>query len=254
MAKNVMDYWNNRFGFSTSTGETNRLGTGSQLQLELYGLKGPISIEDSRSRVLQFLSTSREELSKINSTSREEIDYTLLGNVQPFGSFDLFGDGAESQVKSKLEIVTMVCEMVNMEFYVDTNGHIVFKPPFYNLDVMSGNIPYYKIGPEDIINFNASVDSNAIITYLTVTGPYFQGTPDLQTIGFHADFELMKKYGIRSDKATVMYGMNGKQLRTIAAAEMARRNGQAFTGGVSIPLRPEMRLGYPVNIEHIDTC
>jgi hypothetical protein len=51
-----------------------------------------------------------------------------------------------------------------------------------------------------------------------------------------------------------MYGMNGKQLRMIAAAEMARRNGQAFTGGVSIPLRPEMRLGYPVYIEHIDTC
>jgi hypothetical protein len=50
-----------------------------------------------------------------------------------------------------------------------------------------------------------------------------------------------------------MYGMNGKQLRIIAAAEMTRRNGQVFTGGVSIPLRPELRLGYPVYIEHMDS-
>jgi len=38
----------------------------------------------------------------------------------------------------------------------------------------------------------------------------------------------------------------------MAAAEMAKINSEAYTGSVSIPLRPEIRLGYPVYISHID--
>jgi hypothetical protein len=81
----------------------------------------------------------------------------------------------------------------------------------------------------------------------------YQSLSSLEAIGFHADFDSIKKFGIRSEQVNVPYGMNAKQLKMIAVAEMTRRNGQAFTGSVTMPLRPEMRLGYPVYLEHIDT-
>jgi hypothetical protein len=49
------------------------------------------------------------------------------------------------------------------------------------------------------------------------------------------------------------YGDNADVLRLLAAAEMAKINGRAYQGSVTIPLRPEIRLGYPVYIQHLDT-
>lgn len=252
----VIDYWNDRFGFGVR-----REGTPASIKsdlekipLEMFGLKGPVRMDSVRNKLLAYLDTNSSNFGEQADRRAElDLDFGLLARVQPYGQFDLFGGGTESTIHSKLEIATAICEKTFMEFFVDTNGMIVFKPPFYNLDVASGQVKYYKVGPEDIINFNANFDSNSIINYLTVTGPLYQALNSLEAIGFHADFDSMRRYGIRSEQANVPYGMNARQLKLIAVAEMNRRNGQAFTGSVSIPLRPEMRLGYPVYLEHIDT-
>jgi hypothetical protein len=58
---------------------------------------------------------------------------------------------------------------------------------------------------------------------------------------------------MRHRTVNMMYGNTQKQLRQIAVGEMSRLNGKAFTATLSISLRPEIRLGYPVYIKHIDT-
>ena len=256
LSSKVIQYWNERFGFGLTTADNpNLLKTQlEKVPLKMYGLRGPIDYKTVTDKLLSFLDKNEStEMAQTDRRAKLDLDFGLLARVQPYGLFDLFGSGTEPTIYSKLEIATAICEKVFMEFFVDTNGEIVFKPPFYNLDVASGNVPYYRVGPNDVINYNSSFDSNSIINYLTVTGPMYQTLGSLEAIGFHADFDSIAKYGIRSEQVNVPYGMNGKQLKMIAAAEMARRNGQAYTGSVSIPLRPEMRLGYPVYLEHIDT-
>jgi hypothetical protein len=256
MSSLVIDYWNQRFGMGVSKNSDPAL-IADQLEkipLQMYGLKGPIKFDTIKNKMLNFLDKKSGMYGEQADRRADiDLDFGLLARVQPYGLFDLFGQGTEPTVFSKLEIATTICEKVFMEFFVDTNGAIVFKPPFYNLDVASGNVKYYRVGPEEVINFNASFDSNAIVNYLTVTGPMYQSLSSLEAVGFHADFDSIRRYGIRSDQINVPYGMNGKQLKMIAVAEMNRRNGQAYTGSVSIPLRPELRLGYPVYLEHIDT-
>ena len=252
----AISYWNKRFGMGVTDNKDPNL-TKDQLAgvpLKMYGLRGPIKFETVRNKLLTFLDNKEGSYGDQSDRRAElDLDFGLLARVQPYGLFDLFGSGSEPTIFSKLEIATAICEKVFMEFFVDTNGEIVFKPPFYNLDVASGNVKYYRVGPDEVINFNASMDSNAIVNYLTVTGPLYQSLSSLEATGFHADFDSIMRYGIRSDQVNVPYGMNAKQLKMIAVAEMARRNGQAHTGSVSIPLRPEIRLGYPVYLEHIDT-
>lgn len=253
---NVVNYWNKRFGMGV-TNEDNPGIIKEQLEsipLRMYGLKGPISFETVKAKMLSFVDKKEGQYGQQSNTAAElDLDFNLLEHVQPYNLFNLFGSGSETTAYSKLEIATAICEKVFMEFYVDTNGEIVFKPPFYNLDVVSGGLEHYRIGPEEIISYNSSFDSNSVINFLTVTGPFYNGPSDLEAIGFHADFESIQRYGIRSEQASVPYGMNAEQLKMIAVAEVTRRNGQAFTGSVSIPLRPELRLGYPVYLDHIDT-
>ena len=252
----VINYWNDRFGMGVTLEDNPEL-IKEQLEkipLKMYGLRGPVEFDSIRNKLLTFIDKKDGLLGEqADRRAKLDLDFGLLARVQPYGLFDLFGGGSESTIYSKLEIATTICEKVFMEFFVDTNGEIVFKPPFYNLDVASGKVPYYRIDPDEIINYNSSFDSNSIINYLTVTGPLYQSLSSLEATGFHADFDSIKRYGIRSEEVHVPYGMNAKQLKMIATAEMARINGQAYTGSVSIPLRPEIRLGYPVYIGHKDT-
>jgi len=254
-SQNVVDYWNVRFGYGVTDSKDPAQYAASLIQsipLEMYGMKGAVSTATIAERIQAHLDPDRESLVyQANSLTSAPLDYGMLANVLPYGLFDLYGDGAEPQILSKLEIASAVCEKVNMEFFVDTSGSFVFKPPLYNLDVATGDIPYYRIGPEEIVNFNAGFDSSAVLNYLVVTGPLLQALK-MEAIGLHADFDSIKKYGIRSETVSVPYGMNGDQLKMIAVAEMGRRNGQAYTGSLSMPLRPEMRLGYPVYLPHVD--
>ena len=55
--------------------------------------------------------------------------------------------------------------MTQMEFYEDLNGSIVFKPPFYNLDVTKGDVPFYVVDPKDIINYSSSTNTDTILLH-----------------------------------------------------------------------------------------
>ena len=245
LARDTITYWNKRFGFdSANPKDPNRV------PLEMYGLRGPINVDSIEDAVLKFDSTARKDRAS-NIKARLNLDFNILARVQPYGAFDLYGDGSEPLVHSKLEIVNEVCEQTHMEFFLDTNGSFVFKPPFYNLDVSSESLLSYRIDQKDIINFTASTNSENIVNYLEVTSPLRYETGQ-EVIGYHMDYDSMKRYGIRYQQVAMRYGNDAKTLRLLAVAEMARINGAALTGSLSIPLRPELRLGYPVYVRHID--
>ena len=244
---NAINYWRDRFGYGATSNAQNE-----RIPLEMFGLNGPIDLTPE-SDTIKYLSdypiASKTDISKYPNVS---MDFAILSQIQPYGALTLFGEGSEAQEHTKLDIATEVCNQAQMEFYVDTNGSIVFKPPFYNLDVVSGGTKQYIIASGDVINFNASTNSSEICNYLEVTSPLFQILPDLSLRAYHIDMDLLKQYGLRYQKITMRYGDNVEILRLLAAAEMAKINGRAYQGSVTIPLRPEMRLGYPVYIQHLD--
>jgi len=240
-------YWNQRFGFDLNT----PIADPDRAPLEMFGLQGPISIDTVRECVNIFRDTARTARSS-NIRARLTLDFGIMARIQPYGAFNLFGDGASPLENTKLEIANEVCEQTHMEFFLDSNGRIVFKPPLYKIDVKSDSLPQYTFKPEDIISFNASVNSEAIVNYLEVTAPMLYEIPDLENIGYHIDFESIKRFGIRYQSLALRYGNDARSLRLMACAEMARINGRAFTGTLSTSLRPELRLGYPIYVKHID--
>lgn len=247
LAKDASTYWTNRFGFGLNS--TNRKNQGERVPFEMYGLRGPVEIDDISQSVRTFDKTTRNQ-ARSSLRAKLDVDYNILARIQPYGGFDLYGDGSESLEATKLEIANNIVDQVHFEFFVDTNGKIVFKPPFYNLDVRNNNV--YSIGPEDILSFGASTVSDSIVNFLECRSPKIYEVTGLENVGYFIDFESVKQFGIRYQKLDVRYGNNARSLFLIAAAEAAKINGRAFTASASIPLRPEMRLGYPVYIKHID--
>lgn len=265
LAIKMNEYWNKRFNFF-----------GEAMAIEMFGLtkkvasnaegrsfsQGPIdpqhgSVDANQSTILRSQVLGEEGVvEQVYSEIMDadvSIDHNLLARVKPFGEWDLFAVGGQSLEMSKLEIAQKVCESTHMEFFVDMNGIVVFKPPFYNMDVTKGDVEYYVIKTNEIISNSATINTDHICNYLEVTAPTLQYSTNLIEIaGVHIDWESMLRYGLRHQRAWVSYGNDHKSLSLIAAAEMARINAEANTGHVTIPLRPEIRLGYPVYLANKD--
>lgn len=245
MALEMSKYWQTRFNFFNES-----------MQIEMFGMTKKMdnaAIDNIVSTITKGVDIADSK--KYNQMVDPDIslDYNLLARVQPFGDFNLYSMGAESLELTKLDVAQKVCEQAQMEFYVDLNGIIVFKPPFYNMDVTKGDVPYYVVDSKDVISYSSSTDTDHICTFLELTAPRYQQTPNtVEIIGFHIDWELMLRYGMRYQRGFCQYGNDAKSLSLIAAAEIARINAEATTGHVSIPLRPEIRMGYPVYITHKD--
>jgi hypothetical protein len=247
LTMNVIKYWSQRFGFDLDT----PIADPDRAPLEMFGLQGPISLESVRECVSTFRSTARED-HQSSMRARLTLDFGILSRIQPYGSFSLYGDGSSSLEKTKLEIAQEVCEQTHMEFFLDSNGRIVFKPPLYNLDVNSDSVPHYVFKPEDIIGMTSTVNSESICNYLEVTAPMRYELEELEVIGYHIDFDSIARYGLRYQSQPMRYGNDAISLRLVACAEMTRINGRAYTASLSTVLRPEMRLGYPIYIKHLD--
>jgi hypothetical protein len=250
LAQEAIQYWNQRFGFLMS----NASDQGERIPLEIFSLRGRTidykSIDLSNFRNSPGIEKKDSYSAKLYADL--DLDYNMLARIMPFGQLSLYGDSSESLEMTKLEIANAICEQTHLEFFTDMNGSFVFKPPFYNMDTLTGDVPYYNIKSSEIINFNSTVNSDNLITFLEVTSPQRYDQPELELIGFHIDFDLLKRFGLRHESVALRYGNDARTLRLLAAAEMTRINGRAYTGTTSIPLRPEIRLGYPVYVDHLD--
>jgi hypothetical protein len=246
-------YWNKRF-----SGQF-----GNQL-LKMYGASGQL-INDPRypaapasqvnpSTDLTNQTSVNPGIAAVKNSSSPMFD--IDKKLAEYEIFNVWADMkplSEAEYKTKLEIATDIKTKIEFEFFQDVDGNFIFKPPFYNMNTKS--LAPYNIKPQDIINFTASINSDEIVTALEVNISVIDQVRQNTWIpkkGFYMDMFLTKNYGFRYKQMDSWYISESKVARSYACGELGMMNAKAFTGSVTIPGRPELRLGYPVYIEHKD--
>ena len=175
--------------------------------------------------------------------------YTLdLGN---FGQVNMF----ETQYMSKMEIANAVTEITGYEFYQDVDGDIVFKPPFYNLDTSEDEV--YRISDRELISISES-EREPEATYVKGGGSIYQNFTGVVSGEFgtkegkFVDWRLVAKFGWKEASFDSQYYANSKQMFIGAITRLDTANIEMRSATITIPLRPELRPGYPVYVEHLD--
>lgn len=155
-----------------------------------------------------------------------------------------------SEFQTKLEIANACKEAIGFEFFMDVTGDIVFKPPFYNLDILS-NKPVSWIQDIDVIDWNLSESEAEVVTQVQIQGSFGgnvdygfgeEATPHTSVTDYH----LLRKYGWRTQTINNEFSGNTLQMFYIGMDMLDRFNAKRFSGSVNIPLRPELRLGFPI--------
>lgn len=198
----------------------------------------------SRSRGADDANTPKFEINLLEMQA-------FVSNIGNWGQVNLF----ESSYESKADIVGTVCEVTGFEFYQDVDGDFVFKPPMYNLDTSSSRV--YRIEDIDIIQISHS-ESEPQATYMTVKGGHFK---NLHGVGLEnewgvqgkfIDYPLVAQYGWRPGTFETSYFNDPKSMFFAAVNRMDILNIGIHSASVTIPIRPEMRAGYPVYIPYLD--
>ncbi len=161
-----------------------------------------------------------------------------------------------SEYQTKLELANAAKEAIGYEFFMDVTGDLVFKPPFYNLDILS-NKPVSWIQDIDIISTSLSSSESEVVTQLTMQGSFGgnvdYGMPeDITPYTSITDYHLLRKYGWRSHTINSEF-MGDTQLMFYHGLDlMDRINAKRHRGTITIPMRPELRLGFPIYVAPFD--
>lgn len=159
-----------------------------------------------------------------------------------------------STYKNNLEIATEVCVMTGFEFYLDTNGDIIFKPPFWNVDTREN--PVYVIKDEDIVGWDFKESEEGVITRYEVTGGISQAAEITSEVGvprgIFTNYNWARHFGMRSQQITMSMFTTARMCYFHAISEMDRVNANRYKGSLTIVGRPELKLGMPVYIESRD--
>ena len=158
----------------------------------------------------------------------------------------------ESQQRSKLEIAKEVANNTHWEFFLDMDGTIVFKPPFLNVDVRCNEASVVR--DIDIINYTRTETELGALTSLYVKGRAANETePDMAFGGWWIDWPLAMRIGLRHETREEWRLTEASMAKTYAQAELVRHNAMLDTLELTVPGRPELRLGYPIYIEPLDS-
>lgn len=172
-------------------------------------------------------------------------------DIGKMGGVNMF----ETEYVSKLDVVNQVCEVTGFEFYQDVDGDLVFKPPMYNLDTRDD--PVYVIKDRDLISIDES-ESEPEVTMMKGTGSHFSnigghGIDGWAGVGaLFIDYKLVAQFGYKEESFESNY-MNSKHALYLSAINrLDLANIGMRSGSISIPMRPELRPGYPVYVESED--
>jgi hypothetical protein len=162
----------------------------------------------------------------------------------------------ESQSESKMDIVNKVLGATGYEFFQDVDGDMVFKPPFYNMNVKGNKI--YTLEDSDIISLDLSFKEPAA-TYITTKGSHINNINVAAINGEYGvrsdfyDWKLIAKFGFIPTTFDTANINDSRTMYFSSINKLALLNKDMEAATVTIPLRPEMRVGYPVYIPHIDS-
>lgn len=158
----------------------------------------------------------------------------------------------QSEYQTKLEIANTCKEALGFEFYMDVTGDIVFKPPFYNLDIFA-NKPISWVQDIDIIDWDFSESESEVITQMTMQGSfggnvdYGLGEESTPTSSV-TDYHLLRRYGWRPHSYNSEWMGDPTMMFYHGMDILDRLNSRRHQGSINIPMRPELRLGFPVYI------
>jgi hypothetical protein len=253
-AKDIMAYWQLKFGNIWNN-------------LVLYGTSGKAYTFSGQPGNVSPLEISKEifiqeaEATYINADTESfklkphEIA-AFSRQVARAGEVDFF----QNETSTKLQLALTARDQAGgYEFFCDTTGDIVFKPPFYNLNVIP-NKPVSWIQDFEIIDESISDNEAQVFTHITSHGNAFGGvtdwgindditTPRTGVIDWH----LLKRYGWRRIDLNVVWAGNPRKLFYHCLDHLDKINAKRISGTITIPLRPELRLGFPVWIPSWDS-
>lgn len=185
-----------------------------------------------------------------------KLDGDIFESFMPFNQAGTKSDVHAGENESRLIIANKAKDTIGFEFYMDVNGDIVFKPPFYNMEVRT-NDPISVIRDEDIISMSTSDNSQALYTSVEVTGSYTTYSEDGDKTSLphaaHIDYVRAREFGIKHLELTRNFLISHEDALIFAISELSRANAKRFTANITIIGRPELRLGFPVFIESMDT-
>jgi hypothetical protein len=227
----------------------------------IFGWDYELEKRDKKTKELSNLPDAKEmaEASFIHQTdsvSKYLPDYAI-GNITLL----------QSKIVTKLERISSMSGVIGYEAYQDLNGNIIFKPPLYNLDVTNTTAIDESKNPfiinlDEIIDESEQEDEQAIrATRVTVKGQpwgallqesYNQSI--LPGVSSYTDMNLFAKFGMREEpiKEISWLKEDNRVNYAYAISEMFRMNRAYRTYRFSIPMRPEMKVGFPCYIKHHD--
>ena len=178
--------------------------------------------------------------------------HAFVSDIGNWGEVNMF----DSVYQTKIDVANTVKEAVGYEFYMDVDGDIVFKPPFYNLDTSTSRA--YVIKDIDIINLTVK-EGEPEATVVKATGSWFknlQGTGTDNEWGVRGefmDYKMVAKFGWRQPAPfETAYHTNPRAMFYAAVNRYDLYNLGVNSATCTIPIRPELRPGYPVYIEPLD--
>jgi hypothetical protein len=246
--RDIMSYWNTRFGQMRSS-------------LLLYGMEGAAvrgdvlwaSQSSGKSPRSNKVASSAVRNANGGPSSTQVLFDTntnipFRSNISNSGQVNFW----QSEYQTKMEIANTCKEAVGFEFFMDVTGDIVFKPPFYNLDIL-GNKPISWIQDIDIIDWNLSESEAEVVTQLQMSGSFDGGpmdhgvtsdfnTPTIQVTDYH----LLRQYGWRPQSFNAEFLNSPEAMFYVGLDMLDHINAKRHRSSVTIPLRPELRLGFPV--------
>lgn len=251
--KDIMTYW--QLKFANIQASLVLYGTSGQTYT-MSGVKGTVSptqvseaIFKEEVKLLKQNQSTTLLFSSPKEVATAKVEVARAGDVEFF----------QNETQSKLSLALHARDQIGYEFYCDTTGDIIFKPPFYNLNVLP-NKPVSWIQDFDIIDDQLNDSEAEVVTHVTSSGNAFGGVTDwglndeitTPRTGVY-DFHLLRRYGWRRADLQLEWAGNPRKLFFHLLDWMDRLNAKRQNGTITIPMRPELRMGFPVWVPKYDS-
>jgi len=222
-------------------------------------------------------STQRTKKQEYIKTIRAYMPEATIGDIKLVGG----------RYASRLERFRYFAQLVGYECYQDVDGSIIAKIPLYNLDVTEIDPVSYTNDPDpdsesdidpsldylrpennpfvvslsEIISENeAENEAGVRFTRLSGRGALstswqIQSDPQYMATAEDIDLNKLTQFGLRTEPALTagfFQNTDSKAIYAYVASELAKANRGFRTYSLTIPLRPEIRVGFPMYLPHRD--
>ena len=144
-----------------------------------------------------------------------------------------------------------ITQSIGMEFYTDVDGSIVMKFPFYNLNVFE--YAPFNIELVDIVDWTYEDDMENVKTFVEVRGHVKPSeTSTFGANAFYIDKRLADTFGLKGESIEVPFVKNAFAAELYAISYMDLVNLSAYSLRLTIKSRPELHVGFPVYVKHLD--